>query len=468
MKTTVLLLLLALCTPLAAADSDALLLKLWPEDPPKVKEIVEKAELDLLKWLNALAAQKTPAETHFDEGVSYLIESANERNGVLTIRRRDRMWDDAGGTFYKPVDETLERHISEWPSRYALITFSPDKNEDDKAVVAFAIWLYERKTKDKNTAFCGNRAMTEVYRRTEGLQPEIGAWVKEADFKGKGGDLSVCDLWDPEFRKQRKALLTPEALEDLTGEKEKQAKREFQRISYEFKNPRHRKSTMVELVTDIIHYQGDYAGTQEYAKNKDKSTKLRDEMDAQLAEVKKLLEEGNKFAEQARADKAAGKGTKVLATWRDAALKYHEAIQLDPASYPLLTRIANAWLEAGNPHYKGGEDTWTCTYKDYIQYAMPHWQKLVDMRPGDTTLMLNLGLCYQVLEKHTEADRVYTQVVKIDGTGKDGTEASRRIQQMTNPGEKRAEREDRRRRKEERERKAAEEREKEKEKGGEG
>jgi hypothetical protein len=99
---------------------------------------------------------------------------------------------------------------------------------------------------------------------------------------------------------------------------------------------------------------------------------------------------------------------------------------------------------------------------------MPHWQKLVDMRPGDTTLMLNLGLCYQVLEKHTEADRVYTQVVKIDGTGKDGTEASRRIQQMTNPGEKRAEREDRRRRKEERERKAAEEREKEKEKGGEG
>lgn len=445
----------------ANTQAEALIAKLWSGEPPKLRAIVDKAEEDLLVWLQELAAKGSPVETHFDEGAPCLIEGANAKAKTLTVRMRERTWDDAGRVIYKPLDKTEQRRLADWPSRYALVSFTAEKNENDQAVAAFALWLYERKTSDKKAQWCGNRALTVLHDRNEGLRELVEACVLAYDFKGKDGELAVCSIWDREFRAKRKALLTPEAEKALVEEREKEAKAEWERVSKDYRNIRTRQWTLVELITAGINFGADYGGTKHFAKVKGDYEKLRTDLDKDHEAVKKYFEEGTTLGTEAAKLVSDGQQQKGLPVWKKAALKHYEALKLDPASYALLTHVANAWLKAGNPVYH--EQRWTATHLDCIKEALPCWYRLAQLKPRDTRVLMDLGMCYQLTGKESEADKIYNEVVRLEPNGPNSGEASRRMLDMRDPGGKREERDARRKAKADKEAKEAKEAEKGKE-----
>lgn len=399
----------------------------WP-DARSANEVSVQAEKDLLAWLKARTDKNEFPRTHFGKGEPCDIRDASPdaKRDQLTVRLLTREFDAAGNATYRPVGNDVLRGISEWPSRYALITFGPD-NHADKAAVAFAVWLYLRKNQDKDATHAGNRALTVVHQRNSELRELIEAWVLTRDFKGKG-ELRVGEWWDDEFRVTRKLLITEEEQLKFNKARNDAAESEFRRIDSEF--ARERTLTLQQLLNALDAWARDFAATETLTKRRPEADKLRAAIEAAISKCLSISTQAGQSADDAR--EAEGKGRKDLsrAHWKSCAEKYEQAIAIDSASALLLSQVANAWLKAGDPEYFPTEDRWGCTHSDRISRAIPWWIKLNKHRPEDTTIMLNLGLCYQLTGKSGDASRVYNDVVRLEPDSNNAKEARRRLKQM--------------------------------------
>ncbi|MBK8205954.1 MAG: hypothetical protein IPK87_04065 [Planctomycetes bacterium] len=420
--------MLLLGTSLCAADLDPLIAKFWPE-AQTVQDVADQAETDLLTWLKACADKNQFPRTHFDSGVLYEVRdaSAKRKKAELTLRGLQRDVDDAGNARYTAVGDDLSKPLSQWPSRYALITFAPENHTDQQAV-AFAIWLYLRKSPDKKEQLCGNRALTVVHQRNTELRPLIEAWVLQHDFEGKG-TLKVGDIWDDEFRKERRVLITDDAEEKLVKARNTAAQAEFGRINGEYS--RERTVTLQQLLTALDAWERDFAATEEFAKRRTDAGKLRTALTKAIADANDLASEGKTAGDEAK--EFEGKARKDLARpkWKEAAELFERALAIDSASMLLLTQTANAWLKAADPEYFPTEDRWGCTHEDRIKkHAIGWWDKLAALKPDDTATLLNQGLCYQLTGQVGRANEIYNRIVTLDPTGTNAAEAKRRMQQM--------------------------------------
>ncbi|MBX3458845.1 MAG: hypothetical protein KF696_02630 [Planctomycetes bacterium] len=418
-------LLMLLAIAAAPLCAEPLIEHFWPE-AKNAGEVGVQAEKDLLKWLKTSADKNDFPRTHFDIGVPFLIRGADPeaRRNQLIVRRLERDYDDAGNATYRETGQDIARSVAEWPSRYALITFGPE-NHGDKEVCAFAIWLYTRK--DKDATLAGNRALTVVHQRNSELRALIEAWVLAHDFKGKGV-LKVGEWWDDEFRVSRKALITDDEEAKLGKARNTACEAEFKRIHGEFHVAR--TQTLQQLLYALDAWERDFKDSETLARRKPDADKLREAIHAAVARCAAIVTEADKAAADAREAEAGNRRDHARGHWKTAAEKYEQAIVIDSASRLLLSQVANAWHKAGDPEYLRNEDRWICTHADRISKAIPWWKKLSDLKPEDTNVLMNLGLCYQVTGKSGDAFKIYQRVIELDGTGANAKEAQRRQNQM--------------------------------------
>ncbi len=419
---------LLLSTSLCAAEVDPLIAKFWP-DAEKVEDVADQAEKDLLDWLKACADKNQFPRTHFDNGVPYEVRDANpkRKKAELTARLLQRDVDDAGNARYTAVGDDVVKSISQWASRYALITYAPDNHTDQQAI-AFAIWLYQRKSPDKRDALCGNRAMTVVHQRNAELRPLIEAWVLQHDFDGRG-TLKTGDIWDDEFRKERKVLITDDAEDKLVKARNIAAQAEYARLSNEYS--RTRTLTLQQLLNALDAWERDFASTDEVAKRRANAGKLRTALNKAITDATELASSARTASDEARDYEGKARKDQSRPKWKEAAELFEKALAIDSASMLLLTQTANAWLKAADPEYFPTEDRWGCTHEDRIKkHAIGWWDKLAALKPDDTATLLNQGLCYQLTGQVGRANEIYNRIVSLDPTGNNAAEAKRRMQQM--------------------------------------
>lgn len=419
---------LLLSTSLCAADLDPLIAKFWP-GAEKAEDVASQAETELLAWLKACADKNQFPRTHFENGVPYEVRDASpkRKKAELTLRRLQRDVDDAGNARYTAVGDDLSKPLSQWPSRYALITFAPE-NHTDQQVVAFAVWLYQRKSPDKGDQLCGNRALTVVHQRNTEFRPLIEAWVLKHDFEGKG-TLQVGEIWDDEFRKERKVLLTDEAEEKLVKARNAAAQAEYARIHNEYS--RARTVTLQQLLSALDAWERDFAATEEFTKRRTDAGKLRAALATAIADATELAASAKTASDEAKEFEGKARKDQSRPKWKEAAELFEKALAIDSASMLLLTQTANAWLKAADPEYFPTEDRWGCTHEDRIKkHAIGWWDKLAALKPDDTATLLNQGLCYQLTGQVGRANEIYNRIVLLEPTGTNAAEAKRRMQQM--------------------------------------
>jgi tetratricopeptide (TPR) repeat protein len=348
-----------------------------------------------------------PVAVPMRDGVNrFEIRDANRQQFRAFLMVRDGI-DGNGLPVYKVTEKAVWIPWRSWPAKYIVETYPVESNTDAKDLVALAAWLYTNR--ENNLA---NRVLTVAH----GLDPELASLIegyiceKERWTRPDEG-LVEFNLWDAEYRKERKILVTPERRDRLVAEREREADSAYKELlaargDYRGRAPRRRSPSrpLIRLEYDFNQFKIAYQGT-DFLKDERKQAEIEQIIESIADDRARIAEE----LATAESIEIAGKPNEA----ERKANMMEQILRIDPMDMHLRSKVAQAWMDWANPADHGN----SADRVQGLRRAIPHWEELLKVYPQNTSFLIALGRCYQAQEDSTRARVYYERVIEIDGTG---------------------------------------------------
>ncbi|MEZ5992341.1 MAG: tetratricopeptide repeat protein [Planctomycetota bacterium] len=392
----------------------------------------------LPEWVSSQTSKNQFPETHLpyivekpnDDGLGkakyskdvnkFQIRDANKREFSAYMMVRNGV-DAVGRPTYDQTNTFIWLSWKSWPAKYILETYPIGAGTKDAELVAMGAWLYGEKENE-----LANRVLTQVHERNDELKPLVAAYICDKEKWDLPADgMKLWNVWDIEYQKERQILVTPDEYEKRLKEREKAASDRFKELlrargDYKGRPPRRNQPTMqlVLVEWEIKQFKIKF-GSSDFLKDTKNSDKLQEILDSikdDLAVIQDNLEEARKKV----TDNGNPNQLKEKAEYMEGILT------IDPEDMNLRSQVANAWYAWGNPAPHGNG----CDRAEGIKKAIPHYERILEVFPNNTSFLLAMGRCYQALEDSKHARGYYEKVIELDGTKGSGPTAKALIRNM--------------------------------------
>jgi hypothetical protein len=385
----------------------------------------------LPNWVHSLTSKNSFPDTHlpfeFDkdrlkpmrEGVNkFQIRDANAREFNVVLLAPDGV--DANGLpQYTATDKNAWLPWKAWPARYILETYPVETSNDAADLVAFGAWLYVQKEN-----LLANRVLTVAHDASRDLAPLIQAYICEKEkWELPQDGLVEWRVWDQQYQKERKTLVTAVERDRLKSEREKEAERAYKELlaargDYKGRPPRRRGPSrpLIRLDYDFRQYKIAFQNT-DFIKQK----KIEDELLLVTDSIKDDMALLNENKKKAREMPASNDNEQ-----RQKAEFLEQILQIDPLDIALRAEVAAAWYEWADVEAHGN----SCARVQGLKNAIPHYEEVLRHYPFSTRFLLRMGQCYQAQEDSKRARGYYEAVIDIAGTQGDAVTAKALIRNM--------------------------------------
>ncbi|MCA8910402.1 MAG: hypothetical protein KDB82_01760 [Planctomycetes bacterium] len=375
LKTTVLLLIAALCAPLYAGG--------------QMQGVFERKVADdwykhFQSWVAAECTSGRFPETWFsiDQG-----EPRPYRIRAVSNGRLDCV--ELVGELRQPADKGTTFDWQDWKPELIAGVYPVKTNDDSQDLVAFAAWLYLH----ADNPMIANRVLTVVYERDEAIQEAIAEYVRSKHELDEKEKLAVGEQWDSQFQKWRRVLVSRKDAKKLADARKEEGENGARNLIAEYDNPESRIHTLAEIDFLLRQWQLKFEGTKYFEKQNPDVTKTR----TAIKEDERKIEAFESLAAGA-------------ADLKERAEQYENALQLDPCSALLLSKAANTWKEHANPEVVNGR--FKCTQEHSARRAIELYERWLKRDADNFGVLLNLGVCHHVVGERGDATDCYKRVIK--------------------------------------------------------
>lgn len=332
------------------------------------------------QWTAANTEDDNFIDTHFvvqDKVVPHRVNSVEDSKLVARQLRIE-------GDSRSEVGEPVRFEWNQWLPKFIAGVYPVVGNEDDRDLIAFAVWLYL----NADDALLGNRVLTAVYERNESLREDIADYVRERHGYKAKDKLEVAEVWDADFARWRRVLLNDKDADALRKEREK-AEGAITELLAEYANRDKRTLTLDQIEYGIKQWLAKFDGSRTHKKEESRITQTLQALGKDRDKIKVHL------------DLAAPRET-ANNEWDKTAADYEKALEFDPCSPLLLSKAANAWYKHGNPEFLRNE--WKCTHEGSIRKAKDLYYRWLERETQNKAVVDQLVICHRVLGEDSEAD----------------------------------------------------------------
>jgi hypothetical protein len=407
LKTTAVLLLIALAVPLGAQS----LMERYFEGKKPAK-VGREWFKELGDWINNLHRDARDAESWFPDPdlaaggklCRYRLEGADARG--LTARKllETGSVDAKGNPVRVPARETTSFTWGQWEARFLVTTYPTAGNENAADLVGFAAWLYE----ERKDPLIANRVLTILYQRSEevdaGLQDAICQFIREQERLKKNAELKTFELWDDDFKVFRGILIPADKADHYREQRERVARERLMQLKSELDEPAKRTLTLDLLEFELARWPAEFADTAAAVNFAELAARL-------LTGAKDAKKKAAVHADLGAAgEKAAGQKP---TDWKRIADDWQAALDLDPCSVYLLSKAANARFSQTGAERVSGPDRWVGDFH-VAKVAIELYKRWLEREPANVKVILNLGILHHVRAEFDDARKQYRRAAELD------------------------------------------------------